>query len=289
MKQDAQVAKVQSQFNQQAERFYSWEVTGSEQNLEQFFRFCKLHSDDRVLDVACGTGNMVNYCAPRVASADGVDIAERMIFLARSEAERRQLSNAQFSIAPVEALPFPAGRFTAVMSRAAFHHFADPRRVIGEMRRCCTDDGRLFIQDIVAYAEPAIDAYVEELELAIDSSHCRTLARDAFTDLFTEAGLVGVHGIEFNIALDLVNYIGHAIQSDAARAAVDRLVKRGLDDPRLSGVIEQRDGRLILKRRVLFLGGNKTSDAQARAGSGRPRIICLDFAGRTEDAEPTRL
>ncbi len=70
-----QAEKVQRQFNQQAERFATWEVTCSEVNLQQFSRFCKLQIDDRVLEAARGTGSMVNYCAPSVASVDGVDIA----------------------------------------------------------------------------------------------------------------------------------------------------------------------------------------------------------------------
>ena len=58
-----QAEKVQRQFNQQAERFATWEVTCSEVNLQQFSRFCKLQIDDRVLEAARGTGSMVNYCA----------------------------------------------------------------------------------------------------------------------------------------------------------------------------------------------------------------------------------
>ena len=281
-----QATKVQNQFNQQAERFFSWEVTGNEQNLEQFSRFCRLHADDSVLDVACGTGNMVNYCAPRVASADGIDIAERMILLARAEAKRQQAKNVRFSVGPVEDLPYSDGGHTAVMSRAAFHHFADPRRVINEMRRCCADEGRLFIQDIVAYADPVIDDYVEELELAIDRSHCRTLHRDEFTDLFVEAGLRSIHGVEFNIALDLVNYVGHAIQSEESQYDVERLIERGLDDPRLSTIVERRDGRLILKRGVLYLSGLKKHTSIPLEGARRPRIVRLDFTGSADRVLP---
>ncbi|MBK7646027.1 MAG: methyltransferase domain-containing protein [Betaproteobacteria bacterium] len=273
-----QAEKVQRQFNQQAERFATWEVTGNEVNLHQFSRFCKLQADDRVLEAACGTGHMVNYCAPSVASVDGVDIAERMIALAQVEAERRQVGNVRFSVGPVESLPFADGGHTVVMSRAAFHHFADPRKVIDEMLRCCCSGGRLFIQDIIGYGDPEIDAYVEELEIAIDNSHARTLQRDEFTELFTEVGLGGIHGVEFRIRLDLVNYVGHAVQSEEMQTEVEILIEKGLGDAKLSSVFEQHDGRLFLLRNVLFLGGRKDDANRPEEGAQRPRILRLKLS-----------
>lgn len=270
-----QAEKVQTQFNQQAEQFASWEVTGNEVNLQQFFRFCQAQADDKVLDVACGTGNMVIHCAPSVASVDGVDIAERMIALARAHAEERKVGNARFSVGPVENLPFVDGGHTLVMSRAAFHHFADPRRVVSEMQRCCSAGGRLCIQDIIAYDDPHIDAYVEALELAIDASHCRTLQKSEFTDLFTHAGLSGIRGVEFHIRLDLANYIGHAVQSDDMDREVKTLVEQGLGDPKLSSVFEQHNGRLFLLRNVLFLSGRNEAAGQPGETIRPPRIVRL--------------
>lgn len=269
--------KVRQQFNQQAEQFTSWEVTGNEVNLQQFSRFCGLRAEDVVLDVACGTGNMVIHCAPSVASVDGVDIAERMIALAQAQAELQQLGNVRFSVGPVEDLPYADGGHTLVMSRAAFHHFADPQRVLNEMLRCCSPGGRLFIQDIIAYDDPQIDAYVEKLEMAIDISHCRTLQKDEFTNLFTHASLGGIRGVEFHIRLDLANYVGHAVQSDDMRREVDSLIEQGLRDSKLAGVLEQRDGRLYLLRNVLFLGGRNDDTSHSVEGSRRPRIVRLNL------------
>lgn len=278
-----QVEKVQRQFNQQAERFSAWEVTGNEVNLHQFSRFCKLQADDRVLKAACGTGNMVNYCAPGVASVDGVDISERMTALAQADAEQQQqVHNVRFSVGPVENLPYPDGGHTIVMSRAAFHHFADPRRVIDEMLRCCQSGGRFCIQDIIAYDDPDIDAFVEALEMAIDSSHCRTLHMNEFTDLFTLTDLGGIHGVEFSIRLDLVNYIGHAVQTESMHKDIDNLIEHGLGDPRLSNVFEQHQGRLFLLREVLFLGGRKADASTPKEEPRRPRIVRLNLAGNPD-------
>ncbi len=146
--------------------------------------------------------------------------------------------------------------------------------------RCCCPRGRLFIQDIIGYGDPAIDAYVEELEIAIDSSHARTLLRDEFTDLYTEAGLRGIHGAEFRIRLDFVNYVGHAVQSEEMQAEIDKLIEMGLGDAKLSSVFELQDRRLYLLRNVLFLGGRKDEGEANRPveGAPRPRILRLKLS-----------
>ena len=276
-----QTERVKQQFNRQAEQFASWEVTGNEVNLERFSRFCELRAEDRVLDVACGSGNMAIHCAPGVAAVDGVDISERMITLARVEAQRNNLKNVKFCVAGVERLPYADGQHNLVMSRAAFHHFADPGRVLDEMLRCCRPGGRLCIQDIIAYGDPEIDAYVEKLERAIDASHFRTLPRAEFTEAFVRAGLAAVRGVEFHIRLDLNNYVGHAVQSDSMRKEVDRLIHAGLNDPKLSRVFDERDGRLHLLRNVLFLGGRKIAADHPEAQARPPRIVRLDLTRPT--------
>ena len=276
-----QAERVKEQFNRQAEQFADWEVTGNEVNLQRFSRFCELRAEDAVLDVACGTGNMVIHCAPDVATVDGVDIAERMIELGRAEATRRGQDNVRFAVGAVERLPYADGTHSIVMSRAAFHHFADPSRVLREMLRCCHPGGRVCIQDIIAYDDPDVDAYVEELERAIDVSHCRTLQRAEFTGLFAEAGLESVRGVEFNIRLDLEHYVGHAVQSESMQEEIRGLIARGLGDAKLTRVFDQEGGRTFLSRHVLFLGGRKGDGNRPVVAARPPRIVKLDLTRPT--------
>lgn len=267
--------KVQQQFNQQAEKFASWEVTSNEVNLQQFSRFCKFKQEDKVLEIACGTGHMAIHCSPLVASVDAVDISEGMVAVGQREADRVKATNVRFSVGPVEHLPFADGDHTVVMSRAAFHHFVDPRRVVDEMLRCCAPSGRLCIQDIIAYDDPEIDAYVEELECAIDQSHFRSLHKNEFVALFEEAGLTAIQGVEFQVALDLANYVEHAIQSAELRQKLDDLIKHGMADAKLSSTFLQRDGRVFLLRSVIFLSGSKAAQAETRKKTAKPRIVRL--------------
>lgn len=134
--------------------------------------------------------------------------------------------------------------------------------------RCCCPRGRLFIQDIIGYGDPAIDAYVEELEIAIDSSHARTLLRDEFTDLYTEAGLRGIHGAEFRIRLDFVNYVGHAVQSEEMQAEIDKLIEMGLGTQNSQAFSSCRTDASICCEMCCFSADGRTRRSQS-AGGGR--------------------
>src|ERR1051325_7240956 len=69
----------------------------------------RIGSDDRVLDLACGTGDIVAMASARARSAVGLDVTLRMLQLAASRAPRMHLV-----CGDMLALPFPDGRFEVV-------------------------------------------------------------------------------------------------------------------------------------------------------------------------------
>ena len=168
-------AIVKERFDIQAKQFDDWHITGDEELLCSFFRFAGFAESDTLLDVACGTGRFSVYAAERIKSVCGADISQKMIGVAREHAARLGLLNIEFFTLEGESLPFPDGEFSVVTSKAAFHHMERYEQVFREMTRCCRTDGTVCIQDIVAYDRPEVDQYFERLELAIDSSHYRSL------------------------------------------------------------------------------------------------------------------
>lgn len=72
----------------------------------------------RVLDVCCGTGASAFHAARAVGTTGsvlGVDIAERMLDLAREKAAKEQLPNVDFRVADMTALDLPEASFDAVV------------------------------------------------------------------------------------------------------------------------------------------------------------------------------
>src|SRR5262245_7272073 len=71
----------------------------------EFMRRLPLRRGQRVLDAACGTGNLAVIAARAGCVADGVDIASNLIEQARKRAQDESLE-IQFEEGDVEALPY---------------------------------------------------------------------------------------------------------------------------------------------------------------------------------------
>ncbi len=106
---------------------------------------------DRVLDAACGTGNLTLTAKTYVGqtgSVTGLDASPEMIARARQNAASAGLP-AEFTLGVVEKIDVPDASFDVVISRLAIHHLPDDLkpRAFAEFLRVLRPGGRLFIVD----------------------------------------------------------------------------------------------------------------------------------------------
>jgi demethylmenaquinone methyltransferase/2-methoxy-6-polyprenyl-1,4-benzoquinol methylase len=118
-------------------------------------------SNDRVLDVACGTGDLLFAAAPRAQQAVGLDVTLRMLQLARVKARAARRPTA-FVTGDMLALPFADGRFTVVTTGYGLRNVPDLAKAVGEIRRVLQPGGRLLSLD---FNRPA-NALVRNVYLA---------------------------------------------------------------------------------------------------------------------------
>ncbi|HEX7961037.1 MAG TPA: class I SAM-dependent methyltransferase, partial [Terriglobales bacterium] len=87
----------------------------SAQGAEEFVDRLPISAGMRVLDVACGTGNLAIPAARKGAQVSGVDIAPNLLEQARQRAAEEGLK-ATFQEGDAEQLPFPDGQYDLVMT-----------------------------------------------------------------------------------------------------------------------------------------------------------------------------
>lgn len=106
-----------------------------------------INTNDRVLDIGCGTGQTTRDAARAAsdASAHGVDLSARMIEEARRRAADEGLENASFEQADVQVHPFEPASFALALSRAGAMFFGDPIAAFTNIAGSLRPAGRLVL------------------------------------------------------------------------------------------------------------------------------------------------
>lgn len=203
---DAQKSRVKDQFTRQASS-YSGVVESSQVRSRPGFdriEFIRPRGDDRVLDIACGTGSLALSLAPHVQWVTGIDLTPAMIEQARLAQQRASAQNLDWHIGDVAVLPFADDSFSLGVCSAAFHHMDNPLQALRELRRVCRGGGRIMINDVTP--EPATRVAFDGLEQLKDPSHTRALTLAELRGLGVEAGLdeLRVTRYEATFPLDLI-------------------------------------------------------------------------------------
>ena len=118
----------------------------------RLIRLANLQPADRVLDLACGTGDIVFAAAPRVQSAVGLDVTHRMLQLAKARAESR----VQFVTGDMLALPFPDRSFTVVTIGYGLRNVPDLQQSLREIQRVLAPNGRVLSLDFNKPSNPIV-------------------------------------------------------------------------------------------------------------------------------------
>jgi demethylmenaquinone methyltransferase/2-methoxy-6-polyprenyl-1,4-benzoquinol methylase len=118
---------------------------------------------DRVLDVACGTGDLALELAGRVApggSVLGCDFSERMLELARDKAQQRSPQSAvRFEWANALELPYDDDAFAAATVGFGARNFSDLEQGLREMARVVRPGGHVVVLEITTPTRPPLSTF----------------------------------------------------------------------------------------------------------------------------------
>jgi demethylmenaquinone methyltransferase/2-methoxy-6-polyprenyl-1,4-benzoquinol methylase len=117
----------------------------------RLIQMADLRDDDRVLDLACGTGDILFAAVPPARSGVGLDVTHRMLQLAQ---QRRHDARTPLVTADMVALPFVDACFTVVTTGYGLRNVPDLDQALREIHRVLGPGGRLLSLDFNRPSNP---------------------------------------------------------------------------------------------------------------------------------------
>jgi len=218
-----------------------------------------LRRDERVLDVACGTGVVTRLAAEQVGpngSVVGLDINPAMLAVARPIPSPG--AAIEWHEASAESLPLVDGSFDVVLSSLGLQFVSDRSSALREMRRVLAPDGRLAIatvgptppifaileQALARHVKPEVAAFMRAVFSLHEQGELASLTRDAgFRDVEVRSRALPVTlpgPTEF-----LWQYV-HSTPLAAAVAQIDDVGRGALERDVVAGWLSfVKDGALV--------------------------------------------
>lgn len=114
-------------------------------------RYFRVSEHFRILDIACGTGQLTCRIAKRFSGAQvvGVDASLPMVRIAQRNAQEcNSPHRPEFGVASVEDLGDWRSRYDLILCNGSMHHFSDPNAFWDCVHKVSARDGYLIAQDL---------------------------------------------------------------------------------------------------------------------------------------------
>jgi ubiquinone/menaquinone biosynthesis C-methylase UbiE len=113
-----------------------------ESTAEAFVERLNIEPGMKVLDVACGSGNLAIVAAQKGADVTGIDIADNLINAAQRRAADARL-DIRFDVGDAEAMPYDDNTFDVVMTMFGAMFAPRPDVTASELLRVCKPGGTI--------------------------------------------------------------------------------------------------------------------------------------------------
>jgi ubiquinone/menaquinone biosynthesis C-methylase UbiE len=178
--------------------------------------FAHISKGDTVVDLGSGAGNDCFVAAALTGEQGkviGIDMTEKMIALAQSNAQRRGVNNAQFILGDIETIPLGEAIADVVVSNCVLNLVPDKKKAFGEIYRILKPGGHFSISDIVTRGN--LPGNIKE-------------------DAEAYAGCVGG-------ALDIAEYLGYINQAGFRKVKIQKEKRIDLPEEILNRFLTQEE------------------------------------------------
>ena len=172
-------------------------------------------AEDTVLDVGCGDGPFVNFCAQRGAEVIFADIDANKVAAVEKMLAGSPARGVRPIVSDANPLPLPDETASKVICMEVLEHVEDPARFMRELLRV----GRPGAQYLLTVPDPVAETV--QKNLAPDSyfqkpNHIRIFQRDEFERLVTDAGLIVEQRVSYGFYWSLWWMMFWACEQDLA-------------------------------------------------------------------------
>jgi ubiquinone/menaquinone biosynthesis C-methylase UbiE len=140
---------------------------------------------EKILDIACGDGELSLRIAQRGADVYGLDMSAAGIASAKRLAAIAKL-DCEFTVGDAERLPYNDGFFNGVVCSSSLEHFKDDARSLNEMRRVLKPGGRAILT-VDSFTYPIVPELKEQHRQMCSVEHYYT--REDMAAALRAAGL----------------------------------------------------------------------------------------------------
>ncbi len=119
---------------------------------------------EKVLELACGSGQLSFMLAEKSGSLVATDFSENMVAAARKK-DDGGIPGLSFDVKDATATGYPSGSFDVVVIANALHIMPDPDAALAEIRRVLKPGGRLFAPTFVLDEGQGFKPFVKLISL----------------------------------------------------------------------------------------------------------------------------
>jgi ubiquinone/menaquinone biosynthesis C-methylase UbiE len=183
------IERTKQEFTRQAAGFSASAAITDRRLTQRIVEATGADATSLALDVACGPGIVAAELAAVAREVVAFDLTSEMLVKARERCDKAGRRNVAFKEGSATNLPFADDTFDVVVTRLSIHHFQEPRKVLGEMKRVTKNDGILVVADIVSSEISEKSALQNALEVLRDPSHVCMYPRSGLISLISGTGL----------------------------------------------------------------------------------------------------
>jgi ubiquinone/menaquinone biosynthesis C-methylase UbiE len=240
------------QFSRQAGA-YSKGIFADRTHLSEIIRRSCVTRNNRVLDIAAGSGFLAIEFAKLAEKVIGADITRNMLLQAREKQKDSGLENIGFILSDVESLPFAIESFNIVSCRFAFHHFPDPMKALREMKRVCKNQGKIVLVDGVSSENSQKSLFHNRIERLRDPSHVRIYKLSEIEQMFNGIDAAIKEISHWDMLMDFEDWMKRAGTREKEKTIIEESMKGSIEGDSTGLHVNLVNGRLVFTYDTVIL------------------------------------